>query len=112
MFTSCNPHKNTQHLAIPDGQMPHAISNSWFGFGHVQFAIGNSPLAISRNRHSAAWLGRNKKHVPISRQSAKKLGMPTHARICRQLRQVHDIYHICNAHAHAKLALQLHPFHT
>jgi hypothetical protein len=47
---------------------------------------------------------------PGNRQ--KKLRMPTHARICRQLRQVRDIYHICNAHAHAKLALQLHPFHT
>ena len=78
--------------------MAHAIGSAWSEFGHVRFAIGHSPLAIGRNLHRAAWLGRNghvrfaighsplaighiphsaacpgrnKRHVRISRQSAR-----------------------------------------
>ena len=40
------------------------------------FAIGHSLLAIGRNPHSAEWLGRNKKHVRISRQSAMSGPLP------------------------------------
>jgi hypothetical protein len=78
--------------------MAHAIGSAWSEFGHVRFVIGHSPLAIGRNLYRAAWLGRNghvrfaighsplaighiphsaacpgrnKRHVRISRQSAR-----------------------------------------
>ena len=79
--------------------MAPAIGNAWFAFGHVRFAImiSRSLLAIGGNPHSPAWLGRNKKHVRISRQSAKimimtPMRMP--ARVCKQLRQARNIFHI------------------
>ena len=88
MCTSFNPHihKNTQHLAIPDGipmgkwhlQPAMLGSNLAMTLFGLQSAAAPLQAAIRTVRTSAAWLklGRNKKHVRISRQSAMSGPLP------------------------------------